>query len=135
MIKPSKTNVDPYSYYSVDGSGTVPIRLRGILDGSGGTVTFIPDDPVYVVGTAEPDGVDNITDISAEPVNEEAGINFQVSLNNTEWYESVVLNDMVVLPSAQRVYLRALVANDGSVATNNYTLAKLRIIATENPAA
>lgn len=130
MLKLAKNNAPAYDTYS-EGDGTDPVLpTPPTLDGSGGTVTTAVV-TAYLVATQF-----RYTGITVAPVSEQAGINWQVSLDNAAWAESVAPADMnalaadVVIP----LYLRAVVANDGSVPTGVYVGADINIAATESPA-
>ena len=128
-IKLSSTNVSPYNYYS-EGDGSNPISASVTLDGTGGTVdTNVVT--TYLVATTF-----NYTGITVQPVTEETGINWQVSLDGgTTWAESVSPADMDATAGDQTVAvsIKAVVANDGTVSTGTYVAADVQITATENP--
>jgi len=124
----SKTNTAPYDYVSQN-DGTNPISVNVTLDNSGGTVTSSTV-TAYLVATQY-----NYTGITVQPVNEEAGLNWQVSLDGTTWAESVTPADMDgrTADAITNVYFRLVATNDGTVTTGNYTLADVQVTATENP--
>jgi len=127
-LKLSKTNTSPYDYYS-EGDGSDPVTVSVTLDGSGGTVD---SDVVtaYLVATQY-----NYTGINVTAVNEETGIDWKFSLDNSTWADSIAPADMNATGGDQTttVYIKAVVTNDGSVATGNYVQADIKITATENP--
>ena len=124
-----------------DGTGPVSSTESGIagtaitktvvLDGTGGAeVTAAKTFYLFANGARYYDA------ITIEPVSEETGINYQVSLDNTTWAESVTPADMDALLTDQHTvfYIRASVTNDGGgdqPATGTYTGAKVRVTATE----
>ena len=127
-LKLSSTDLPTPTYYS-EGDGTNPISVAVTLDNSGGTL----DTNVitaYLVATTY-----NYTGITVQPVTEETGVNWQVSLDNTTWAESVAPADMdaTAADASIPVYLKAVVANDATVATGTYVGADVQITATENP--
>jgi len=124
----SKTNTSPYDYVS-QGDESNPISVSVTLDNAGGTITSSAV-TAYLVATQY-----NYTGITAQPINEQTGINWQVSLDNATWAESVTPADMDgrTTDALTTVYLRAVVANDGTVATGNYIQADVQVNATENP--
>ena len=122
----SSTNTSPYSYYST-GDGSNPISETITVDNSGGTLDT-PVDTVYLVATTY-----SYTGITVQPVSEETGIDWMVSLDNSTWAESVTPADMDASGGDQvtTIYLKAVVNNDGTVATGTYTAADIQITATE----
>lgn len=128
-LKLSSTNTSPYSYYS-EGDGSNPITASVTLDNAGGTLdTNVVT--AYLVATTY-----SYTGITVQPVNEEAGIDWQISLDNTTWAQSITPADMDATAGDQvtTVYLKAVVANDGTVDIGNYVAADIQINATGNPA-
>jgi len=127
-LKLSSTNTSPYDYYS-EGDGSAPISASVTLDNNGGT----KDTNVvtsYLVGTDY-----NYTGITVEPVNEETGIDWKVSLDNSTWDDSIDPGDMDASSDdvVTTIYLKAVIANDGTVSTGNYVAADVKVTATENP--
>ena len=128
-LKLSSTNTSPYSYYS-EGDGSNPITASVTLDNSGGTLdTNVVT--AYLVATTY-----SYTGITVQPVNEETGIDWQISLDNATWAQSITPADMDATAADQvvAVYLKAVVANDGTVDIGNYVAADIQINATGNPA-
>lgn len=129
-LKLAKNNTPTYDYFS-EGDDTDPISVTVTLDNTGGT-TESSEATAYLVATTF-----NYTGITVEPVNEvDSGINWQVSLSaGTGFAESVTPSNMDALSAdvVTPIYLKAVNANDGSVATGNYTAANVRVTATENP--
>jgi len=128
-LKLAKNNTSPYDYYS-EGDGSDPVTVSVTLDNSGGT----SDTNVvtaYLVATDY-----NYTGITVTTQNEETGIDWKLSLDNSTWADSINPADMDATSGDQTtpVYLKAVVNNDGTVATGNYTQADVKITATENPA-
>lgn len=126
-IKLAHNNAPAYDYLS-EGDGTDPAVRTAVLDNAGGTITTDAL-TLYLIATGYA-----YTGISVTPVTEEAGVNWQVSLDGAVWDETVTPADMdasavdVVTP----IYARAVVANDGSVGTGAKTAADLRVIYTES---
>jgi hypothetical protein len=127
-LKLAKNNAAPYDYYS-EGDGSDPVVASATLDQSGGTVTSAVV-TAYLVATGY-----LYQAIVVQPVNEESGVNWQVSVDNAIWAESVSPANMdarsadVVIP----IYLRMIAANDNSKATGSYTACNVSISATESP--
>lgn len=129
-LKLSKNNAPVYDYYS-EGDGSDPVSVAVTLDGDGTPATI--DSNVitaYLVAT-----VFKYTGIVVQPVTEDAGVNWQVSLDNVVWAESVAPADMDALAADQvtTIYLKAVTDNDGSVATSIKTGCDVQITRTENP--
>lgn len=78
----------------------------------------------------------NYTGITVGMINEEAGMNWQLSANNSTWVESLSPSDMNALSSDQvtTVYAKCVVNNNGTVATGVYSVPDIQTAATENPA-
>jgi len=125
----AKNNAPTYDYYS-DGAGTDPITILATLDNLGGTKTAATVSPVYLIATDW-----NYTSISITPINEETGINWELSLDDITYGESIAPSAMDAIAADQTllIYARAVVTNDGSVPTGNYTVPDIRITAIENP--
>ena len=124
----SSNNTSPYSYYST-GDGSNPVSVQVTLDGNGGTL----DSNVvtaYLIATQF-----NYTGISVTAINEETGVDWKFSLDGTTWADTVNPADMDARTADQNVpiYIKAVVTNDGTVGTGNYTAADIQITATENP--
>jgi len=125
----SKNNVPSYQYYS-QGTELTPVTVTVDLDATGGTVTDVSDSPVYAIATTW-----NYTDISITFINEEVGINWELSTNNTTWAEAIILSNMDALLTDQStlIYARATFVNDGSIATGKHTTPDIRITSIERP--
>lgn len=136
-LRIAKDNTTPYDYYS-DGDGSDPISVAATLDGSGSpaTITVSPITDMFLVAEDETGNIGTYTNISIALVNEETGINWEVSANGVDsWGESISPADMDVSATDKtlKIYLRAVINNDGSVLTANYAVPDLKITATENP--
>ena len=121
-LKLSKTNTPAYDYYS-EGDGTDPATQAVTLDGSGGTVTSSAI-TAYLIATLLA-----YSSISVTPVSEEAGINWQVSLDNINWAETVSPANMNATAADQvtTIYLRYVATNDGTVTPGYKTAANVRV--------
>lgn len=127
----SKTNSEPYDYYST-GDGSDPISVSGTVSGSGGTIDSSVVTAYLVATTFRYSG------IILSAVNEQTGIDWQLSLNNSTWANSITPADInaISLDVVTTIYLKAVLTNDGSgnqPATGIYTNPDIRIQATENP--
>lgn len=127
-LKIAKNNAPAYDYIS-EGDGSDPATISATLNNQGGTL----DSNVltyYLVATTF-----NYTGISVQPITENAGIDWKVSLNNVNWFDSVspANMDARVTDQVTTIYLKAVVNNNGTVATGNYTSADVRVASTENP--
>lgn len=81
--------------------------------------------------------------ISLAVINEETGINYQLSLDNINYFESLVsgnggdangeIADIDATGGAvtKDVYAKVFVANDGSITAGTKTVPKMRLISTE----
>jgi hypothetical protein len=125
----ASNNTTPYAYYSV-GTGSTPIKCKAILDSSGGTVTATSEQPVYLVATDW-----RYSGISLAFINEQTGINWQISTDGVSYGETISPADMDALTTDQtvQIYVRAIFNNDGSVDTGLYTAPDVQITAVENP--
>lgn len=87
----------------------------------------------------------NYTGIALSVTSEEAGIDYKLSLNNTDWHDSLtggasddlvngVIGDMDATGGdvTKDVYIKAVVDNDGSVSSGNHATPNLQLTATEN---
>jgi hypothetical protein len=123
----SKTDTAPYDYVS-ESDGSNPLASTVVLDASGGTedsevIT------VYVVATTY-----NYTAISISTVNEDAGIDWKLSLNNVDWYDTVEPGDMDATSDDQvtTIYAKAVVTDDGSVPAGTYATPDITVEANDN---
>lgn len=125
----SSTNVPAYAYFS-QGTGVTPISATATLDGLGGTIDSDVK-TVYLIATTF-----NYTAITVAPITEtDAGINWQISLDNITYGETVspTAMDATATDKVTTLYLKAVNTNDGSIVTGVYTGADVQISATENP--
>ena len=127
-LKLSSSDLPSPNYYST-GDGTNPVSVTVTLDNSGGT----EDTNVvttYLIATDY-----NYTGITVQPVNEDTGVDWVVSTDNTNWNDSTSVADMDATSSDQStvLYFKAIVSNDSSVSTGTYTSTDIQITATENP--
>lgn len=87
------------------------------------------------------------TSISLSVISEQSssGLDIQLSLNNTNWFDSLswadttdaangLIGTMTATGSdqSQSVYFKAVIDNDGSVSSGTYTTADVKLSATEN---
>lgn len=127
-LKIATNNAPAYDYLS-EGDGSNPAASSATVNGTGGTsigTVLI----LYLIATTY-----NYTGLSVTPVNETAGINWQVSLNGSAWAESVNPGDMDARAGDQvtTLYLRPVVDNDGSVGVGTYTACDIEVAATAAP--
>lgn len=127
-LKLAKNNTPAYAYYST-GDGSDPVRAAAIVNGGGGSANSSVVAAYLVAETYR------YTDIIVQPINDEPGIDWQVSLDNSDWYDSVAPADMDALSAdiATPIWLRAVVANDGSIGTGIYSVPDIEIAYIENP--
>lgn len=124
MLKLSKNTAPAYDYYS-EGDGSDPVPSTAAVSGTGGSALGAVV-TAYLVATTY-----NYTGIAVTPVSEETGINWQVSLDNSTWLETVSPADMDarVTDQVTTIYLRPTVANDGSVTVGSYTACDVSVTA------
>ena len=112
----SSTNTDPYSFYSTSGAGTNPItRTVELSQDSSPTHVESAVLTAYLISQANADHVK----ISA--VNEDAGVEWQFSKNNSDWFTELTYNNVTgssETPNVETIYIRTKVINDGTVTTN-----------------
>lgn len=138
MIQLTKDNTATPDAYSA-GDGSDPISVAMTLDGSGipATVTASPATSLFVWANNNTGNIGSYTGITVEITGADAGVTWELSLNgSTGWASSIALPDMNVSSSHQaaQIYARATAVNNGTVQTNNYLSAKVKVTATENPA-
>ncbi len=124
-LKLSKNNIIPYEYFS-EGNGLDPITTQITLDNLGG-IKGSDVVSAFLIAT-----IFNYTTIIITPINEEIGIDWKVSLDNSTWFNSVNINELLMDQNFP-VYFAAVVNNDGSVNTGNYLQCKIKITAVESP--
>ena len=124
--------------YSFDGAGDDPISKTVNLDDTGGT-----EDSSIVTAQIRATTY-SYTGISMSIQSEESGIDYKLSLNNTNFFDSLTSGnggdavgeiadiDATAEVQTKTVYVKAVVANDGSVTAGDKTAAKVRLTGTEN---
>lgn len=127
-LKLSKNNTPTYQYYST-GDGSDPVSISTTLDNSGGTITSSTV-TAYLVATTF-----KYTGISVTVINEQSGIDWKLSLNNSTWLDTVTPADLNALSAdaTSALYIRGVVNNNGTVNTGIYTTPDIQITSTENP--
>jgi hypothetical protein len=137
MITLTKDNTATPDAYSI-GDGTDPLVVALLLDGTSipATVTATPATALYVWANDDTEAIGSYSDISVEITGSDTGITWELSADQNTWATSIEIADLDVSVSHQavQIYARAVAQNDGTVATNNYVAAKVKIVATENPA-
>ena len=125
----AKNNAPTYDYYS-EGDGSNPVTSIATLDRTGGTVTSGTESPTHLIATEF-----NYENIAISFVSEETGINWELSLDNSTWAETINPPNMDALAADQtlQIYARATFANDGSLGTAAYTQPDVEITALEKP--
>lgn len=118
------TSYDPLS----QGDNTDPLMAAVLLDGSGGTKESTPSQ-LYLVATLK-----KYTAIFVEVINDNASIDWKLSLDSSTWSDNVSPSDMDALITDQviPIYFKCIVANDGSVGSQTFTDPKIRIEAVES---
>jgi hypothetical protein len=124
--------------YSFGGANDDPVSLSVNLDDTGGT-----EDSSTV--TAQIRATTYLyTGIAMSIQSEESGIDYKLSLNNTNFFDSLTsgsggdaageIADIDATSGAQTktVYIKSVVNNNGTVTAGNKTGAKVRLTGTEN---
>ena len=115
----SSTNIAPFSYFSVQDTGT-PVTRQVQLDQTGSPATVDSDVlTVYLVSENAASGAK----ISAS--NADAGVEWLFSSDNVNWDTELVFGALGA-DSTTPVYIKVRVANDGSVSGNQQS-AKIQI--------
>ncbi len=75
------------------------------------------------------------TDITITVSNEQPGIDWKLSLNNVDWFDSLTPADMDALSAnvVTPVYIRYVINNNSTVPTGVYSTPDINISSTENP--
>ena len=137
MITLTKDNTATPDAYSL-GDGSDPIVVGLLLDGTSIPATAIasPATALYVWANDDTGLIGSYSSITVEIIGSDTGITWDLSTDQSTWASSIALSNMDVSVSHQavQIYARAVAVNDGSVVTNNYVAAKVKITATENPA-
>lgn len=125
-LKLAKNNVAPYDYYS-ESDGTDPAEVSVSLTNLGGTVNG--NVSTHLVATEF-----RYSDIVLSFANEATGMDWKMSADGVNYYETLLVNEMDArtLGLTTPIYLRCVVANDGTVTTGLYTLPDLVIAAVES---
>lgn len=125
----SSSDSSPYSFFSSDGGGSVPIPVSVTLDNTGGTTTSAEVEIFVVAQTHAYSG------ISVTCINEtDTGIDYEISLTSgTGFANTVSPSDMDASSSDQTtsIFVRAVFANDGTISTGDYTAADINLAGTE----
>ena len=137
MITLTKDNTATPDSYSM-GDGSDPVAVSFLLDGTSipETVTATPATALYVWANDDTGNIGNYSSLSVEISGSNPGITWELSTDQSAWASSINISniDVSVSHQAVQIYVRATAQNDGSVATNTYSAAKVKINATENPA-
>lgn len=127
-LKIALNNAPAYNYLS-SGTELNPGVSSVTLDNVGGTKDGSTA-TLYLVATTF-----RYTGISVSVDNEQTGVDWKLSLNNSTWLDTLAPSDMnalsadVVIP----VYVKPVVNNNGTVSTGKYTTPDLSVAYTENP--
>lgn len=115
---------DPFS----QGDGTDPLSITVLLDGTGGTLTSTVQ-TVYLVATLY-----RYASISVTVINDTVDIDWQISLDNTTFTDTVTPGEMNALSAdvVTPLYFRTVVNNDGTVGSQIFSTPKIRIEAVES---
>jgi len=126
----SKTAVAPYDGYS-EGDGSDPISAAVDLDNSGAPALVASG----VVAASLVATEFNYTDIQVTPVTEDVGIDWQVSLDNAAWADTVAVPAMDALAAdvVTPLWFRAQVDNDGRFGVSIQTGCKISVTRKGSP--
>jgi hypothetical protein len=122
-----KNTTDPFS----TGDGSDPIVTdMSPLDDSGTPATI--ESEVLNVEILATDY--EYSTILLEIISEEAGIDYKLSLDNVSFVDTLTVPDIDASGADQRVdvYIKTVVANDGSVSAGSYAAPDIRLTRTEN---
>ena len=126
--------------FSFGGAGDDPISKSVNLDDSGSPATIDTN-----TITAQIRATTYLySNISMSVISEDAGIDYKLSLNNTNFFDSLASGnggdaageipniDATSETQTKTVYIKAVVDNDGSVSAGDKTTPKIRLSRTEN---
>ena len=135
-LKVSHNNTPAYDYVSEDGAMTNPIVRSITIDKTGGEVTS-DSIQVYLVATDEGEGdIGGYRDIVVSPSTAQAGLTWEISLDNISFGPSAEPADMDVESADDivSVYVRVKGDNEPSsvLVTNNYA-GEIKTHAVERP--
>lgn len=137
-LKLSKNNTPAYNYLSEDGEMSNPAICSVTIDKTGGTKTSSSITLYLIASKAGNSNIGSYTSISITPSTEQAGITWEVSLNNVDYAASINPSDMDCSSADDlvTVYARVVVNNavDTPLSTGNFA-GEFAIAATENPPA
>lgn len=128
-LKLSKTNIEPYNYYSVDsiGEGSNAITTELTLD-YGAPIKYSEIIIVYLIAT-----LNIYTNISVTILYENPGTNWFLSYDTTNWYKTIMLSDVDSrdINKIRNLYFRSAMLNDGTVIDGKYFQCKILVTANE----
>ncbi len=132
MLKLAKNNTPVYDYYS-NGDGSDPVSISATLDNVGGTINTATI-TAYLIATTY-----NYTGISMGILNEQAGIDWKLSIDGSTWLDALTSTQLPAMNATstdqvKTVYIRGVIDNNGTVATGTYTTPDIQVAYTENPA-
>jgi len=102
-------NSAPYDYFSLDDSEADPITVQIELDQTGGDL----DSDYVLIYLIADDSFDLVT---IEIQSEDAGVEWKISETDSDYGDSI--NKSSVTAGAYPVYVKATVANDGTITTD-----------------
>jgi hypothetical protein len=124
VIAISSTDSDPFSFYSTDGAGTNPIT-RSVELSQDSSPEYVESASLtaYLISQA------NADQVKISTVNEDAGVIWQFSKNNSDWFTELTYDNITGssgTPDVETIYIRTRVINDGTV-TANKSAASIKI--------
>jgi len=117
--------------FSFDGSGSDPVDVGTVNLDDTGTPPTVDSSIVNVEILAT---TFDYTGLGMSIVTEEAGVDYQLSLDGVVFTDTISPIDMDATGAdvRQDVWIMTVVDNDGSVAAGDHTGADVRLVATEN---
>lgn len=126
--------------YSYNDAGTNPLSFTVTLDDDGTPATILSNTVTAQIKAT----TYSYTGISVSVINEDPGIDYKLSLNIINWFDSLTsgtsgdsagqINTMnaVSAPVYKTIYVRALTNNNGTVSAGTKTTPNIRLAFTEN---
>lgn len=126
--------------YSYNDAGTDPLSFTVTLDDDGTPATIDSN-----VITAQIKATTySYTGISVSVISEDTGIDYKLSLDNTNWFDSLTsgtggdsagqINTMNAVSATvnKTIYIKAIINNNGTVSAGTKTIPNIRLAFTEN---
>jgi len=133
----SKNDTPEYNYLSIDGAMTSPASLHVHIDSSGDPEQQISESlELYLIGTYEEENnIGEYKNIILNPYSNQEGLTIEISEDDSNYSETIELNDMNVYESdyVKTIYIRAVGDNTSEtlLSTGIYN-AEFKINATQH---